>query len=68
MHISFIENYDAYLVAKPVFSQTLSSNIGWELAVFIWVYSLIAFLIEDYLKVYFARILDHTGIKYFQKA
>ena len=42
--------------------------IGWELAVFIWVYSLIAFLIEDYLKVYFARILDHTGIKYFQKA
>ena len=42
--------------------------IGWEFAVFIWVYSLIAFLIEDYLKVYFARILDHTGIKYFQKA
>ena len=42
--------------------------IGWEFAVFIWVYSLIAFLIEDYLKVYFARILDHTSIKYFQKA
>ena len=42
--------------------------IGWELAIFIWVYSLIAFLIEDYLKIYFARVLDHTSLKYFQKA
>lgn len=41
--------------------------IGWELALFVWVYSLIAFLVEDYLKIYFARVLDHTGIKYLQK-
>ena len=51
-----------------VVSGVFLAPISWELALFIWVYSLIAFLIEDYLKIYFAKVLDHTGIKYFQKA
>ncbi len=50
-----------------VMSGVFLAPISWELALFIWVYSLIAFLIEDYLKIYFAKVLDHTGIKYFQK-
>lgn len=31
--------------------------IGWELALLVWVYSLIAFLIEDQLKIYLNKIL-----------
>ena len=50
-----------------VVSGVFLAPIGWELAAFVWIYSLIAFLIEDYLKIYFARVLNHTGIKYFQK-
>ena len=50
-----------------VVSGVFLAPISWELAAFVWIYSLIAFLIEDYLKIYFARVLDHTGIKYFQK-
>ncbi|MEN6551403.1 MAG: plasma-membrane proton-efflux P-type ATPase [Methanobacterium sp.] len=50
-----------------VVSGVFLAPIGWELAAFVWIYSLIAFLIEDYLKIYFARVLDHKGIKYFQK-
>ena len=50
-----------------VVSGIFLAPISWELAAFVWIYSLIAFLIEDYLKIYFARVLDHTGIKYFQK-
>ena len=50
-----------------VVSGVFLAPIGWELAAFVWIYSLIAFLIEDYLKIYFARVLDHRNIKYFQK-
>ncbi len=50
-----------------VVSGVFLAPISWELAAFVWIYSLIAFFIEDYLKIYFARVLDHTGIKYFQK-
>jgi H+-transporting ATPase len=36
--------------------------IGWTLAGFIWAYALIAFVITDFLKVYFYKLLDHTNI------
>lgn len=36
--------------------------IGWVLAGFIWAYALIAFVVTDFLKVYFYKLLDHTNI------
>jgi H+-transporting ATPase len=38
------------------------ASIGWALAGFIWAYALIAFVITDFLKVYFYKLLDHTNI------
>jgi H+-transporting ATPase len=38
--------------------------IGWELAGFVWAYALVAFVITDQLKIYFYRLLDHTGIRF----
>ena len=32
--------------------------IGWKLAIFIWVYALIAFIITDFIKVYSYKLLD----------
>jgi H+-transporting ATPase len=37
--------------------------MGWGLALFVWVYALIAFLITDFLKLHVYRLLDHTGLK-----
>jgi len=39
--------------------------IGWELAALVWVYSLIAFVIEDQLKIYFYKVLEHGYFKKF---
>jgi H+-transporting ATPase len=36
--------------------------IGWNLALFVWAYALVAFVITDLLKVQFYKVLDHTGI------
>jgi H+-transporting ATPase len=36
--------------------------IGWALAGFIWIYALIAFVVTDFLKVYFYKLLDHKDI------
>ena len=36
--------------------------IGWALAGFIWAYALIAFVVTDFLKVYFYKLLDHTNL------
>jgi len=38
--------------------------MGWELALLVWGYALLLFVITDFLKVYFYKILDHTGIKF----
>jgi H+-transporting ATPase len=38
--------------------------MGWGLALFVWGYALLLFLITDFFKVYFYRILDHTGIRF----
>ncbi|MFA3782124.1 plasma-membrane proton-efflux P-type ATPase [Melioribacteraceae bacterium 4301-Me] len=40
------------------------SPISWELALFVWAYAIVAFLITDFLKVKIYRLLDHTGIKF----
>jgi len=38
--------------------------IGWGLAGFVWAYALAFFVITDFVKVRFDRILDHVGIKF----
>ncbi|HEX6294133.1 MAG TPA: plasma-membrane proton-efflux P-type ATPase [Nitrososphaeraceae archaeon] len=36
--------------------------IGWQLAVFVWIYSLIWFLISDFLKLPIYNLLEHKGV------
>jgi H+-transporting ATPase len=38
--------------------------LGWELALIVWVYCLATFVIIDFLKILFYRLLDHRGIKF----
>jgi H+-transporting ATPase len=38
--------------------------MGWNLALFVWAYSLTAFVITDLLKVRLYRLIDHAGIKF----
>jgi H+-transporting ATPase len=38
------------------------SPIGWGLAGFVWGYALLAFILTDFLKVYFYKLLNHRGI------
>ncbi len=40
------------------------SPIGWKLAIFVWIYALIAFVITDYLKIYLYKLVNHEGIKF----
>jgi H+-transporting ATPase len=40
--------------------------IGWELAAFIWGYALIAFVITDFIKVYFYKLLSREGVDIYQ--
>jgi H+-transporting ATPase len=42
----------------------LVTPIGWKLALFVWGYALAAFVITDFLKVQFYKVLDHTGIAF----
>jgi H+-transporting ATPase len=36
--------------------------IGWNLAILVWGYALLSFVIQDFLKVRFYRLLDHSGV------
>jgi len=38
--------------------------IGWKLALFVWAYALAAFVLTDFLKVRFYKVLDHTGLRF----
>jgi H+-transporting ATPase len=38
--------------------------IPWKLALFVWVYSLIAFVLTDFLKVKAYKVLDHSTLKF----
>jgi len=40
------------------------SSIGWKLAGFVWGYALVTFVVTDFLKVGFFRLLDHTDIRF----
>ncbi len=40
------------------------SPIGWKLALLVWGYALVAFLLTDVIKVQAYRLLDHGGIKF----
>jgi H+-transporting ATPase len=40
------------------------SPIGWQLAGFVWAYALAAFIVTDFLKVGFYRLLDHGDIRF----
>ena len=41
-----------------VYGFNIVSGIGWNLAIFIWVYALIAFVITDFIKVFAYKFLD----------
>jgi H+-transporting ATPase len=38
--------------------------IGWKLAFLVWAYALVAFVLTDFIKVRFYKVLDHTGIRF----
>jgi H+-transporting ATPase len=38
--------------------------MGWGFALFVWGYAFLLFLITDFLKVYFYKISDHSGIRF----
>ena len=38
------------------------SSIGWELALFVWGYALVAFLVTDSIKIRAYKLLEHRGI------
>jgi H+-transporting ATPase len=38
--------------------------LGWNLALFVWGYALVAFVITDYIKLGFYRLLDHRDLKF----
>ena len=38
--------------------------LGWRLAGYVWAYALVAFVITDFLKVLFYKILDHQEVKF----
>jgi H+-transporting ATPase len=60
------------LFAAVVITQFIASLIvvygfllpamGWELALLIWGYALILFVVTDFIKVHLYRLLDHTGL------
>ncbi len=65
--------------AKPLFLAVVTTQLiatlitvygallpamGWGLALYVWGYSLAAFVITDFLKVYFYRLLDHSDIEF----
>lgn len=38
--------------------------IGWQLAGFVWAYAFIFFVINDFVKIRFDKLLDHAGIRF----
>jgi H+-transporting ATPase len=65
--------------AKPLFLAVITTQLtatlitvygvllpamGWGNALFIWGYALATFVITDFLKVAFYRVLDHTGLRW----
>jgi len=42
----------------------LLPSMGWSLAFFVWGYAMVAFIITDFLKVRFYKVLDHSQLKF----
>ena len=42
----------------------LMKPIGWKLAGFVWIYAFVFFVINDFVKIRFDRLLDHVGIRF----
>jgi H+-transporting ATPase len=40
----------------------LFTAIGWQLALFVWIYSLIEFVIVDFSKIPIYNLLEHKGL------
>jgi H+-transporting ATPase len=40
----------------------LLPELGWGFALFVWGYAFLLFLVTDFLKVYFYKLLDHSGL------
>jgi H+-transporting ATPase len=57
---------DIFATVVVVFGLFLTP-VSWQLALFVWVYSLIAFVIEDYLKIYFAKFMEKSSFKIFKR-
>jgi H+-transporting ATPase len=38
--------------------------LGWQLAGFVWVYAFAFFVLNDFIKIRFDRLLDHAGIRF----
>jgi len=38
--------------------------IGWQLAGFIWAYALVFFVVNDFTKVRFYELVNHSGIRF----
>jgi H+-transporting ATPase len=57
---------DIFATLLVVFGWFLTP-IGWQLAAFVWIYSLAAFILEDYLKIFYNQYMDNGGIRYFKK-
>ena len=55
---------DIFATLLVVFGVFLTP-IGWGLAALVWGYSLVAFVIEDQMKIYFYKILEHGYFKKF---
>jgi H+-transporting ATPase len=54
---------DIFATLLVVFGWFLTP-IGWQLAAFVWIYSLGAFIIEDYLKIFYNKYMENGGINY----
>jgi H+-transporting ATPase len=39
-------------------------GIGWKLAGFVWIYAFVFFVINDFVKIRFDKLLDHVGIRF----
>jgi len=54
---------DIFATLLVVFGWFLTP-IGWQLAAFVWIYSLGAFIIEDYLKIFYNKYMENGGMNY----
>jgi H+-transporting ATPase len=57
---------DLFATLLVVFGWFLTP-IGWQLALFVWIYSLAAFVLEDYLKIFYYKYMENHKDGLFKK-